>query len=79
MAQKAFVLLNIEPAKTKSILKTFLEEEFSEIKRVDYVSGSFDIVLIIETEDVAKATEFVTEKVRTVDGVLQTQTLFVAG
>jgi DNA-binding Lrp family transcriptional regulator len=68
----AFVLINVEPARTREVLERLRAIPGALVREV---LGSYDIVLEVETEAPEYLTHIVREKVRPVPGVLTTTTL----
>ncbi len=77
MATKAFVLIQteIEIAKTADVIAALKELE-GEIKSVDGVTGSYDVIVGIEVETMDEI-DTVIEKIRAVAGVHRTVTCLV--
>jgi DNA-binding Lrp family transcriptional regulator len=78
MSVRGYILVNLEPSKTKQALDTLKEFNFPEVKAVDYVTGAFDVILTVEASDLKSLVRLVTEQVRNVDGVKKTETLVAA-
>jgi DNA-binding Lrp family transcriptional regulator len=70
---KAFIMINTEVGKEQIAL-----DELKELPETieGYVTmGSYDIILKIKTDDVSSLRPLVTDKIRKVQGVLQTMTV----
>ncbi|HYW00162.1 MAG TPA: Lrp/AsnC ligand binding domain-containing protein [Candidatus Acidoferrum sp.] len=71
----AYILIKIAPGKSRTIT-----EELSSIEGVRTahpVTGMFDIIAYVETEDINHLTEIVRSKVQTINGILRTHTAIV--
>jgi len=72
MAVKAYVLVETEVAKTTEVVVA-LKELGAEIKSIDSVTGPYDIIGVIEVENIDKI-EPVIDKIHAVAGVHRTVT-----
>lgn len=72
MAAKAFVLIETAPGKTKEVVNILAKSQG--VKSVDAVTGPYDIIAIIEGEDLNAVGSLVTNKVHPVPGVNRTIT-----
>ena len=75
MAAKAYVLVTIEPQKTKQVLKTLANKD--NIKGINSVTGRYDAVLELSARDVREISDAVISNLRAVDGIRGTETLLV--
>lgn len=50
---------------------------FEEVESADIVAGGTDMIIKVRAESMPKLNEFITEKLRNVDGIDKTQTLMV--
>jgi DNA-binding Lrp family transcriptional regulator len=75
MGIRAFILISVEPAKTKGALLALSEKEG--IISASIVAGRYDIVLEVEAKDIKSLSDTIIANIRTVDGVRQTETLVV--
>lgn len=69
----AIVLLNVEPRETKSTAETIAA--IDGVTEVYSVAGTFDLVAILRVSSDEQLAELVTEKIRGVPGILNSQTL----
>ncbi len=72
MAAKAFVLIETAPGKTKEVVNILTKSQG--VKSVDAVTGPYDIIAVIEGEDLNAVGGLVTNKVHPVPGVNRTIT-----
>lgn len=76
---RAFVLIETEPGKEKEVLEKLLE--FNEVKEVHIYAGEMDLIAVLETErevivpSSEKITDFVIEKISSIRGIQDTETL----
>lgn len=75
MAAKAYVLVTIEPQKTKNVLKTLSNKD--NVKAINSVTGRYDAVLEISAKDVGEIGDAVVSNLRGIDGIRGTETLLV--
>ena len=72
MAAKAFVLIETAVGKTKDVIGIL--QKIDGIKTVDAVTGPYDIIAVVEAEDLNAVGNLVTVKVHPIDGVNRTVT-----
>ena len=72
MAAKAFVLIETGVGKTKEVVATLGHLEG--VKSVDAVTGPYDIIVIIEAENLNEIGELVTGKIHPINGISRTVT-----
>jgi len=70
---KAYILINTMGGKAKKVLQTI--KMIDGVERANGVYGSYDLVAAIEGEDLV---DLVVDKIRTIDGVVKTNTLIIA-
>src|SRR2546430_7913046 len=75
MALSAFILIDVAGDHTKSAYKTI--QRISGVKAVYTVSGSYDLIVQIETENLQTLSDLLVSKIRAVDGVTKTNTCLV--
>ena len=68
-----FVLISTVPAKEHDVFSALSNVE--EIVEIHPLFGEYDIIAKIEAEDFNKLGQIVIEKIRTVNGVIDTKTL----
>ncbi len=72
MAVKAFILIETKVGKTKEVVAALLK--IDRMKSVDAVTGPYDIITVIEENDLNAIGNLVTKSIHTIDGVIRTVT-----
>ena len=72
MATKAYVLIETAVGKTKDVLRTL--KQVNGVKEADAVTGEYDIVAVIEAENLNSIGELVTGGIHTIGGIQRTTT-----
>ena len=72
MATKAYVLIETAVGKTKDVLQSL--QQVKGIREADAVTGEYDIVAVIEAENLNSIGELVTGNIHTVGGIQRTTT-----
>ena len=72
MATKAFVLIETAVGKTREVVEAM--KSVSGVASVDAVTGPYDIIAVLEADDLNTIGEMVTSKVHTVGSVVRTVT-----
>ncbi|MBI4235836.1 MAG: Lrp/AsnC ligand binding domain-containing protein [Chloroflexi bacterium] len=72
MATRAFVLIETSVGKTRDVVKSL--QAVPEMRTVDAVTGPYDVIAIIEANDLNTVGNLVTSKIHTISGVLRTVT-----
>lgn len=75
MAVSAFIMVDVAGDHTKSAYKTITR--IPRVKKVDFVTGPFDLVVQIEAETLESLNELVLSRIRGVDGVIKTSTAII--
>ncbi len=75
MALSAFILIEVAGDHTKSAYKTI--QRISGVKAAYTVSGNYDLIVQVETENLETLSDLLMSKIRAVDGVIKTNTCFV--
>ncbi|MDI6827534.1 MAG: Lrp/AsnC ligand binding domain-containing protein [Armatimonadota bacterium] len=70
---RAIVLMNVERGQVPKAAKKLADMD--EVIDVYSVAGEYDLVAIIQTEEYERLAEVVTEKLQSLDEILQTTTL----
>lgn len=71
----ALVGVSIEPLKRREVIKTLLEKEG--VLKIYEVTGEYDIILKIVTENISTLREFLTVDLGNTEGVLRTYTMVI--
>jgi DNA-binding Lrp family transcriptional regulator len=77
MATKAYLLVETAVGKTRDVASTL--RDLSGIETVDVVTGPYDIIAVVNGDDMAVVGNLVTEKIHTVPGVVRTVTCVAVG
>lgn len=72
MAAKAFILIETAVGKTKDVISSL--KKTAGVKSVDAVTGPYDIIAVIEEDDLNAIGNVVTTKIHPVEGVTRTVT-----
>jgi DNA-binding Lrp family transcriptional regulator len=75
MALSAFILIEVAGDHTKSAYKTV--QRISGVKAAYTVSGNYDLIVQVETENMEELSDLLMSKIRAVDGVIKTNTCIV--
>ncbi len=75
MALSAFILIEVAGDHTKSAFKTI--QRISGVKAAYTVSGNYDLIVQVETENLEMLSDLLLSKIRAVDGVIKTNTCLV--
>jgi DNA-binding Lrp family transcriptional regulator len=76
---RSFLLIKTQPGMEKEILGRF--ETLPEVRELHLVTGKFDLLVALESEDVdldprSRVVEVVVEKIRKLGGIVDTRTIF---
>ena len=77
MTTRAFILIETRVGKAKQVTQAL--RLVVGVRSADVVTGTFDIVALIEASDMAAVADLVTGQVQGIDGVLRTITCVAAG
>jgi len=69
----SFVLINTSPRKEHQVYNTLIN--IKEISEVHPLFGSFDLIVKLDMEDLADMGKIIDDKIRMVDGIIDTKTL----
>jgi len=69
---RAFVLIETAAGKTKDVVGTI--RSVSEVASVDAVTGPYDIIVILEAQDLSAIGDVVTSRIHTSPGIVRTVT-----
>ncbi len=72
MAARAFVLIETAVGRTKEVATAL--KQLEGIKSVDLVTGPYDIITILEAEDLNEIGDLVTGKIHPIAGISRTVT-----
>ena len=74
---RAFVLIETAVGKTKDVVSQL--HEVSGVSSVDVVTGPYDIIAVIEAQDLGSVGDTVTGSVHTIGGIVRTVTCLAVG
>lgn len=74
MVGRAFVLIETEVGKTKEVVMALRNQGSKEMKSVDFVTGPYDIIAVVEHDDLNAIGSLVTEKIHRTSGIKRTVT-----
>ena len=72
MAAKAFVLIETAVGKNKEVVAAL--KQLKGVKSVDTVTGPYDVIAIIERENLNEIGDLVTSKIHPISGISRTVT-----
>ena len=72
MSAKAFVLIETAIGKTKEVVSILKKMEG--LKSVDTVTSPYDIIAVLEAEDLNKIGDLITGKIHAIEGISRTVT-----
>jgi DNA-binding Lrp family transcriptional regulator len=72
MSAKAFVLIETAVGKTKDVVSVL--NKLEGLKSVDTVTGPYDIIAVIEAENLNLIGDIITDKIHIVEGIARTVT-----
>ncbi len=72
MAAKAFVLIETAVGKTREVASAI--KQLKGVKSVDPVTGPYDVIVVIEGENLTEIGDLVTSKIHPVPGISRTVT-----
>ena len=74
---KAFVLIETTVGKTKDVVAALNKVE--KVSSVDVVTGPYDIICVVQADDLSSIGEAVTGSVHTIEGITRTVTCLAVG
>jgi len=79
MTMRAYVLIESAVGKAKSVGDGVKKLDFSDasVRSVDAVTGPFDVIALLESDDLDKLGRAITDGIQRVDGVQRTTTCLV--
>ena len=72
MSAKAFVLIETAVGKTKDVVSVL--NKLEGLKSVDTVTGPYDIIAVIEAENLNDIGDLITDKIHITEGIARTVT-----
>jgi DNA-binding Lrp family transcriptional regulator len=77
MKRTAFVLINCLPGKTKEVI--YKLQQIPNVEYAEMVLGPYDIIAIVQANEIETIAVIVDEKIRTIEGVDETVTCVAIG
>lgn len=77
MKRTAFVLINCLPGKTKEVIHKL--QQIPNVEYAEMVLGPYDIIAIVQANEIETIAVIVDEKIRTIEGVDETITCVAIG
>ncbi len=77
MSTKAFVLIETAVGKTKDVVAAL--NKVDGVSTVDVVTGPYDVITVVEAQDLASVGDTVTGNVHTISGIVRTVTCLAVG
>ena len=77
MATRAYILIETSVGKTKDVLTQLRSHQG--VRMADYVTGSYDVIEVVEAEDLNDVGDLVTRRIQTLDGIVPTMTCLSVG
>ena len=74
---KAFVLIETTVGKTKDVVSSL--HDVKGVTSVDVVTGPYDVICIVEADDLSSVGDAVTGSVHTIGGIVRTVTCLAVG
>ena len=76
-ATKAFVLIETAVGKTHDVISSL--QGVPGVSSVDVVTGPYDIIVVLEAQDLSAVGDLVTGRVHTISGIVRTVTCLAMG
>ena len=77
MSTRAFIFIETAVGKTREIASTL--EGVNGIQSADLVTGPYDVIVVIEAEDINAVGRLVEQRIHTLGGVMRTVTCVAIG
>lgn len=75
MAVNAYILMEVEGGKAGNVCASI--RNISGVKTADTVTGLFDIIALVEADDLEDLGELIVSKIQAIEGVRRTQTAII--
>ena len=73
---RGYVLIETAVGKSEDVVKNLSDLKLKEIKSVDLVTGPYDLIAVIEYEDINAVAKLITAIIHNISGVQRTVTCF---
>ena len=77
VATRAFILIETQVGRTKHVAETL--RGLRGVKSADVVTGQFDVIALVEVQDLREMADLITTRVQAIRGVERTITCVAAG
>lgn len=77
MATRAFILIETQVGRTKQVAEAL--RSLQGVKSADVVTGQFDVIALVEVQDLREMADLITARVQGIRGVVRTITCVTAG
>ena len=77
MATRAYILIETSVGKTKDVVTQLRSHRG--VRTADSVTGSFDVIAVVESEDLNAVGDLVTRRIQALDGIVPTMTCLSVG
>lgn len=76
MVTRAFILIETQVGRTRQVVEAL--RPLAGVRSADMITGTFDVIALVETADMSALAELITGRVQGVPGVLRTVTCVAA-
>lgn len=77
MGTRAFILIETQVGRTKQVAETL--RSLQGVRSADVVTGVFDVIALVEVQDLKEMADLITARVQGIRGVVRTITCVAAG
>jgi DNA-binding Lrp family transcriptional regulator len=77
VATRAFILIETQVGRTKQVSEAL--RSLQGVKSADVVTGQFDVIALVEVQDLREMADLITARVQGIRGVVRTITCVAAG
>ena len=77
IATRAYILIEASVGRTKEVVTQLRSRRG--VRTADSVTGSYDVIAVVEAEDLNAVGDLVTRRIQTLDGIVRTMTCLSVG
>ena len=77
VATRAFILIETQVGRTRHVAEML--RTFEGVKSADVITGQFDVIALVDVQDLREMADLITTRVQGIRGVLRTITCVAAG
>ncbi len=77
MSTRAYILIETSVGTTKDVVKQLRSHRG--VRTADTVTGPYDVIAVVEAEDLNAVGDLVTRRIQTLDGIVRTMTCLTVG